>query len=207
MEFKALKNIESAFRYVRLFTATVVVSCTAVTAISVWKALEFAERQREKIYVLDEGKSLILALSQDVAQNRPAEAKEHVRRFHELFFTLSPEKSAIEGNVGRALLMADNSAVALYRDLLERGYYNRLIAGNVIQNIVIDSIKVDLTQYPYDAETYARQRIIRESTITERTLYTTCRLVNTARSDDNPQGFMLEGITITENNDIATYDR
>ncbi len=37
--------------------------------------------QREKIYVLDNGKSLMLALSQDLSQNRPAEAREHVRRF------------------------------------------------------------------------------------------------------------------------------
>ena len=35
--------------------------------------------------------------------------REHVRRFHELFFTLSPEKSAIEHNVKRALLLADKS--------------------------------------------------------------------------------------------------
>ena len=35
----------------------------------------------------------MLALSQDLSQNRPAEAREHVRRFHELFFTLSPEKT------------------------------------------------------------------------------------------------------------------
>ena len=59
----------------------------------------FAEAQREKIYVLDEGKSLMLALSQDLEQNRPVEAREHVRRFHELFFTLSPDKNAIEGNI------------------------------------------------------------------------------------------------------------
>ena len=32
-------------------------------------------------------KSLMLALSQDLSQNRPAEAREHVRRFHEMFFT------------------------------------------------------------------------------------------------------------------------
>ena len=41
----------------------------------------------------------MLALSQDVQQNRPVEAREHIRRFHELFFTLSPDKSAIESNV------------------------------------------------------------------------------------------------------------
>ena len=42
----------------------------------------FAERQRQKIYVLDNGRSLMVALSQDLAQNRPVEAREHVRRFH-----------------------------------------------------------------------------------------------------------------------------
>ena len=49
----------------------------------------------------------MLALSQDVQQNRPVEAREHIRRFHELFFTLSPDKSAIESNVQRALYLSD----------------------------------------------------------------------------------------------------
>ena len=89
----------------------------------------------EKIYVLDGGKSLMLALSQDLSQNRPAEAREHVRRFHELFFTLSPEKSAIEHNVKRALLLADKSAYNYYQDFAEKGFYNRLIAGNINQSI------------------------------------------------------------------------
>ena len=93
-----------------------------------WSSYRFAERQREKIYVLDNGKSLMLALSQDLSQNRPAEAREHVRRFHELFFTLSPEKSAIEHNVKRALLLADKSVYNYYSDFAEKGYYNRIIA-------------------------------------------------------------------------------
>ena len=55
--------------------------------------------------------------------------------------------------------------------------------------------------------TYARQRIMRESNITERSLVTTCRLVNAVRSDNNPQGFMLENLNIIENKDLTTYDR
>lgn len=47
----------------------------------------------------------MLALSQDVQQNRPVEAREHIRRFHELFFSLSPDKSAIESNIQRALYL------------------------------------------------------------------------------------------------------
>ena len=104
MEFKSLKNIENSFRQIRLFGIIFLCLCTAIVGYTLWSSYRFAERQREKIYVLDGGKSLMLALSQDLSQNRPAEAREHVRRFHELFFTLSPDKSAIEHNVRRALL-------------------------------------------------------------------------------------------------------
>ena len=76
--------------------------CTLVTVFALWNSYRFAEKQREKIYVLDGGKSLMLALSQDLSQNRPAEAREHVRRFHELFFGLSPQKDAIEHNINRS---------------------------------------------------------------------------------------------------------
>lgn len=117
MEFKSLRNIESSFRQIRLFGIVFLSLCAVVTVWSVWNSYRFAEKQREKIYVLDNGKSLMLALSQDLSQNRPAEAREHVRRFHEMFFTLSPEKSAIEHNVKRALLLADKSVYHYYSDL------------------------------------------------------------------------------------------
>ena len=116
MEFKSLKNIESSCRQIRLFGMVFLSLCALMVVYSVWSSYRFAERQREKIYVLDGGKSLMLALSQDLAQNRPAEAREHVRRFHELFFTLSPEKSAIEHNIKRALLLSDRSAYNYYTD-------------------------------------------------------------------------------------------
>lgn len=102
MEFKSLKNIETSFRQLRLFGIVYLCACTLLVGYSVWKAYGFAEAQRQKIYVLDEGKSLMLALSQDLEQNRPVEAREHVRRFHELFFSLAPDKGAIEGNIQRA---------------------------------------------------------------------------------------------------------
>ena len=74
MEFKSLTNIESSFRRIRLMLATFVCCCTLITGYSLWSSYSFAEKQREKIYVLDGGKSLMLALSQDLSQNRPAEA-------------------------------------------------------------------------------------------------------------------------------------
>ena len=96
MEFKSLKNIESSFRQIRLFGVVFVSLCAVVAVASVVLSLNFAEKQREKIYVLDNGKSLMLALSQDMEQNRPAEAREHVRRFHELFFRSEEHTSELQ---------------------------------------------------------------------------------------------------------------
>ena len=174
MEFKCLTNIETSFRQLRMYAFVFAGICAVVTVAAVWMSYSFAERQRQKIYVLDNGRSLMVALSQDV---------------------------------GRALQMADKSALSYYKVLQEKGFFNRLIAGNVSQMVKVDSIRCDFDRYPYEVTTFARQRILRESTVTERSLVTTCRLVNVSRSDNNPQGFMVEALNIVENKDIATYDR
>ena len=151
--------------------------------------------------------ALPISLSQDLEQNRPVEAREHVRRFHELFFTLSPDKSAIEGNIQRAMFLCDRSAYAHYVDLAEQGYYNRIISGNMSQRIGIDSVRCDFNTYPYEVVTYAKLSIIREKSVTERSLVTRGRLLNSTRSDNNPHGFILEAFRVVENRDIRVYDR
>jgi len=207
MEFKSLNNIETSFKQIRVFGIVFLCVCTLITGFALWKSYAFAEAQRQKIYVLDEGKSLMLALAQDVSINRPVEAREHVNRFHDLFFTLSPDRSAIESNVEKALHLSDESAYSYYKDLKERGYYNRVIAGNIMQRFVVDSITCNFDTYPYAVTTYGKQFIIRQSNVTERSLITTCRLLNTVKSDYNPQGFMIEAFEVKENKDIRVYER
>jgi len=207
MEFKTLRNIESSFKKIRLFTFVFAVLCFGVVGVVVFKSYQFAEKQREKIYVLDNGKSLMLALSQDMSINRPVEAREHIRRFHELFFTIAPDKNAIESNVKRAFNLADQSAYNYYKDLSEKGYYNRMISGNIQQRIEIDSVIADFNNYPYQVKTFAKQFIIRSSNLTTRSLFTECSLVNSVRSDSNPQGFTIEKFTVVENKDVETVER
>ena len=149
----------------------------------------------------------MLALSQDLSQNRPVEAKEHVLRFHELFFTLSPDKNAIENNINRALFLVDKSAFRYYKDMQEKGYYDRIISGNINQTIRVDSVTCNFNNYPYQVVTYAIQMIIRESNITQRSLVTRCDLINSVRSDNNPQGFTMEHFDILENRDISVVER
>jgi conjugative transposon TraK protein len=207
MEFKSLKNIETSFKQIRFFGIVFVCLCTAIVGYSLFSAYNFAELQRQKIYVLDGGKSLMLALSQELSQNRPVEAREHVKRFHELFFTLSPDKNAIESNIRRALFLVDKSAFGYYKDLTEKGYYNRIISGNINQNLQVDSVVCNFDTYPYKVVTYAKQLIIRESNITERSLVTRCNLINSVRSDNNPHGFTMEGFEIVGNRDLRVIDR
>ncbi|MDM1517848.1 conjugative transposon protein TraK [Myroides odoratimimus] len=207
MEFKSLRNIENSFKQIRLYAIVFAVVCLIVVGFSIYKSYDFAKEQREKIYVLDKGKSLMLALSQDASINRPVEAREHVRRFHELFFTLSPEKAAIEGNMQRAFNLSDKSAFDYYKDLLEKGYYSRVISGNIQQRVEVDSIKIDFNNYPYKTMTYATQYIIRSSNLTKRNLVTSSQLISAVRSDNNPQGFIIEKFTVVENKDLEVVKR
>jgi len=207
MEFKTLRNIENSFRQIRLYAIIFSTVCLGITGYAVWESYRFAREQREKVYVLDQGKSLMVALSQDAAVNRPVEAREHVRRFHELFFTLAPDKAAIESNMRRAFNLADKSAFNYYKDLAEKGYYSRIISGNVQQRTEVDSVQCDFDRYPYTVRTYARQYIIRSSNVTRRSLVTSCLLVNSVRSDENPQGFTMEQFRVVENKDVEVLER
>ena len=207
MEFKTLRNIENSFKQIRLYAIVFALLCIMVTGYMVWQSYNFAEQQRQKVYVLDNGKSLMLALAQDASINRPVEAREHIRRFHELFFTLAPDKDAIESNMRRAFNLADKSAFDYYKDLAEKGYYNRIISGNVQQRIDLDSVTCNFDHYPYAVKTYAKQFIIRSSNVTKRNLVTSCFLLNSVRSDQNPQGFNIEKFAVIENRDIEVIER
>lgn len=207
MDFKSLTNIETAFRQIRLYIFLFAIFCAVVSVCAIVASFSFAREQREKIYVLDNRKSLMLALSQDAKANRPVEAREHIRRFHELFFTLAPDKDAIEENMKRAFKLSDRSPYNYYKDLAEKGYYNRFISGNIHQRVVIDSICCDFSSHPYRVRTFARQFIVRSSNTTIRTLVTECELFNSVRSDSNPQGFTIEKFVVRDNRDLQTISK
>ena len=94
MEFKSLKTFRR--HLVRLGYTSSSLPCS-VWALRLMRSMlptTLLENNEKKIYVLDQGRSLMLALSQDASRNRPVEAREHVRRFHELFFSIAPDKDA-----------------------------------------------------------------------------------------------------------------
>lgn len=205
--FKSLQNIQKAFALTRIYLILMTVLAIGLGGYAIYSSYVFAEAQRSKIYVLENGQPLLLALSHNVEENRIAEAKSHVRRFHEYFFTVSPEKSAIEYNINKALFLADNAAADYYIKLKEDGFYERIISAGVLCEIIVDSVKIDDTTYPYKAYTYARTSVIRSSSILYRNLETSCNLLNSTRTENNPHGFIIENWKVLDNSDIKLVDR
>lgn len=204
--FKKMKNIDTAFRYVRGFTMLVIVGCVVICCFTLYKSYSLVAEMQSKIYILANGKALE-AYASERKDNIPVEAKDHVKVFHRLFFTLDPDDKAIQATITKALYLADGSAKRVYDDLKENGYYAGLISGNVNQTISVDSVAIDINDYPYRFRCYATQNIVRPTSITTRSLITEGSLRNVSRSDNNPHGFLIERWNITENSDLKTVSR
>lgn len=204
--FKKMKNIDSAFRYVRSFTICVVLGCFSLCCYSVYKSFDLVRTIQGKIYILGNGKALE-AYASERKDNIPVEARDHIKTFHQLFFTQDPDEKAITANIAKALYLADASAKRQYDNLKESGYYTSLIASNISQTITIDSIQVDINQSPYYFRCYATERIVRTTSIVSRSLITEGWLRNVSRSDNNPHGFLIEKWTTLENKDLKVQNR
>lgn len=204
--FKKMKNIDTAFRHVRGFTMLMIVACTVICCFTLYKSLGLVSKMQEKVYILANGKALE-ANASERKDNIQVEAKDHVKTFHQSFFTLDPDDKVIKANITKSLYLADESAKRTYDNLKESGFYSGIISGNVNQTISIDSISVDISEYPYRFRCYATQRIIRPTTITSRSLTTEGGLRNVSRSDNNPHGFLIERWNTIENRDLKTENR
>lgn len=204
--FKKMKNIDTAFRHVRSFTMLVIVGCVLTCCFALYKSFSLVSQMQSKVYILANGKALE-AYASERKDNIPVEARDHVKTFHVLFFTLDPDEKVIQANVTKALYLADGTAKRAYDDLKENGYFSGLISGNVNQTITVDSVAVDIKDYPYRFRCYATQQIIRPTSITTRNLLTEGALRNVSRSDNNPHGFLIERWNTIENKDIRTVGR
>jgi conjugative transposon TraK protein len=204
--FQQLRNIDTAFKHVRLFSMVMIVSCAVIVCFTIYKSFKMITESQERIYILSNGKALE-AWSAERKDNIPVEARDHVRMFHYNFFTLDPDEKVIQSNITKALYLADASAKRQYDNLKENRYYSNVISGNISQTIEIDSIRIGLDQYPFYFKCYARQRLIRTTSIVTRSLVTEGYLRNVSRSDHNPHGFLIENWSTLENKDIKTENR
>ena len=204
--FQKMKNIDSAFRYVRMFTIAFIAGCIIISVFIAHKSYQLASQSQQKIFILANGKALE-AYSADRKDNIPVEAKDHVKMFHHFLFTLDPDDKVIQSNITKALYLADASAKQQYDNLKENGYYSNIIAGNISQEIQMDSVQINTDVYPFYFRYKGQERIIRPTSIITRSLVTEGYLRNVSRSDNNSHGFLIEKWKTLENKDINTTNR
>lgn len=204
--FKQMKNIDTAFRHIRSFTLTVIVGCVLLCCFALYKSFRLVSEMQGKVYILANSKALE-AFASDRKENIPVEARDHVKNFHQLFFTLDPDDKVIEANITKALYLADGSAKREYDNLKENRYYSNIISGNISQQIKVDSVAVDTDGYPFHFRCYATQSIIRTTSIVSRSLVTEGYLRTVSRSDNNPHGFLIERWSTIENKDLKAQNR
>lgn len=204
--FQQPKNINTAFRQIRIFTLVIIVGCLSFSGFVFFKSQQLSASLQQKVYILANGK-VLEALLTDRRENLAVEAKDHIATFHLNFFTLDPDEKVIRANTTKALYLADISAKRQYDNLRESNYYSNIISGNISQTIHTDSVQVDLSQEPYYFRYYGKQILTRTGSIVTRQLTTEGNLRTVSRSEHNPHGFLIENWKTLENQDIHIQTR
>lgn len=200
--FTHLRNIETAFQQNKRIVALVIISSAMISAAAIYFSFAAYQKASAHIYVLANGKALE-AFAADRRDNIPVEARDHIKMFHHYFFTLDPDEKVIEGNISKALYLADESARNQYNGLKEKSYYNNLISGNISQQIRIDSVQFNSDDYPYYFKCFATQKLIRSTSTINKLLITQGYLRSVSRSDNNPHGFLIEHWETLANRDTT----
>lgn len=200
------QNIEKSFHYIRWVTVAVVLGMAQVCTTVVFFSFRMVRESQNKVYVIANGKAFE-ALGSSREDNLQAEAKDQVCRFHEVFFTLSPNQASIDEHVNQGLGMADVTANQVYKMYEEKGFYRNLIEGNVTVENHTDSVFIDMTKYPYPFRYYGTLTITRLSSVTTRRIWTSGTLRVIPRSEANSHGLLIEHFAIVDDSDIRTQPR
>jgi conjugative transposon TraK protein len=204
--FRKTNHIDTAFRHIKNFSLALVAGTLFLCGFSLWLVSKNRKDSERRVYILANGHALE-AFAGDRKDNIKVEAQDHVKVFHQDFFSLDPDDKVILTNITRALYLADGSALKQYNNLRESGYYTNLISGNISQKIAIDSIRVNTNSYPYFFHCEAKEVLTRTTSILTRNLSSEGYLRNVERSENNPHGFLIERWVILENRDLKTESR
>ncbi|ALO49077.1 MULTISPECIES: conjugative transposon protein TraK [Prevotellaceae] len=195
-----LKKLENKIKLVLIITSLFLTGCVVISLGSLFVARGMVADAHKKIYVLD-GTVPILVKQTTMDETFEVEAKSHVEMFHNLFFTLAPDDKYIDYTIKKAMYLIDESGLAQYNALKEKGFYNNIIGTSTICSIFCDSIKLDKQKMTFTY--YGRQRIERRTSILMRQLITAGSLRRVPRTENNPHGFIIFGWRTLVNKDLS----
>jgi conjugative transposon TraK protein len=194
-----LKNYDKKVRLAVIVCSLFLTVCVIISGGSILLANRIENDAKKEVYTLN-GTVPILIHGEAVDETFDVEAKSHVELFHHLFFTLVPDDKYIDYTIKKAMYLVDETGLAQYNALKEKGFYINIIGTNSVFSIFCDSLLFDksTTEWTY----YGRQRIERRTNILIRQIVTTGKLKRVPRTENNPHGFMITNWRTVINKDI-----
>ena len=189
--------IQSLEQKTKLALATVILTlaaCTAICIFTVYQSSKLVSEERSQIYILE--RSLQEA-------NFVMEAKAHIQLFHQYFFNLPPDNDYIKWTLGKALYMADGTAMKQKQAMEENGFYSDIISSSAVCTIKCDSIQFD--EHEKKFKYFGTQLIKRRSRDLKRSIITVGEIENVPRTQNNPHGLLITNWRTLENKDLD-YD-
>ena len=194
-----LKNVENKIKLVMIVSSLFLVGCVIVSLGSIIIAKGMVDEAHKKVYVLD-GTVPILVKQTTQQETFDVEAKSDIEMFHQFFFTLAPDDKYIKYTMEKAMYLVDETGLAQYNTLKEKGFYSNIMGTSAVFSIFCDSIKFNKEKMEFTY--YGRQRIERRTNVLTRELVTAGQLKRVPRTDNNPHGLLIVNWRTLLNKDI-----
>ena len=134
-----IKNLENKIKLVGIICSLFLAGCIIISVASILTARGMVSDAHKKVYVLD-GNVPILVERSSMEETLEVEAKSHVEMFHHYFFTLAPDDKYIKYTMEKAMYLVDETGLAQYNTLKEKGFYSNIMGTSAVFSIYCDSI-------------------------------------------------------------------
>ena len=199
-----IKNLENKIKLVMIVCTLFLVGCIVISLGSIWTARGMVSDAQKKVYVLDSNVP-VLVKQTTMEETLDVEAKSHIDMFHHYFFTLAPDDKYIKYTMEKAMYLVDETGLAQYNALKEKGLYSNIMGTSAVFSIFCDSISFDDKSMEFTY--YGRQRIERRTSILTRELVTAGVLKRVPRTENNPHGLLITNWRTLFNKDIEQKDK
>lgn len=194
-----IQNLEQKTRLALMTVVATIIGCVVLCCTLIGFGYKIISEERKQVYVLD-GDIPFLAQRTEAEADFEMEAKADIQLFHHYFFTLPPDDDYIKWTLGKAMYMADGTAMKQKQAMDENGFFSDIVSSSAFCTIQCDSIKLDIHTRKFTY--YGTQNIKRRTNSVRRTLITTGELVNAPRTRNNPHGMLITNWRTLKNIDL-----
>lgn len=194
-----IQSLEQKTRLALTTVAIAIIGSVVICCAVLFWSFNLVTQERDQIYILD-GEIPFLAERARLETTFKIEAEAHINQFHQYFFNLPPDNEYINYTVGKAMYLADNSALKQKQAMTENGFYSDIVSSSAVCSIITDSINFNPENLEFTY--YGTQLIKRRTSQIKRSMITSGKLQTVPRSTNNPHGLLICNWRTLENKDL-----